>query len=149
MMNNCSCQWLACNHIDIVCMPCHECFGFYSFGVATNIPNTCSFLWVVCTHVHNLDISHCVFLPTSPLIASRMLTNFSFQYLVCNVDQMVQNFHGDFVFTYCEDAPRNCLHFDLAYALNFTCLCCANGVMKMNGHDMDDMLLYLAHTWFA
>ena len=146
MMTNCSFKCLVGNRIDIFCMPCHECFGSYPFGVATTISNTCSFLWVVCTHVDNLDISHRVFLPTSPFIASRILTNFSFQCLVCNVDHMGQILLGILVFPHLEDIPRNCLHIDRAYALTFIYLCCANGVMNMSGHVIDDMILYLAHT---
>ena len=42
-----------------------------------------------------------------------------------------------------------CLHIDLAYALYFPYLCCANGAMKKNGYVMNDVLLYHAHTWFA
>ena len=78
MMNTCSFQWLVCNHNDILCMSCHEFIGLYQFGVATNMLKTCSFMWFVCHHDDILDILHCVFLPSSPLIASRMLTNFSF-----------------------------------------------------------------------
>jgi hypothetical protein len=52
---------------------------------ATNTMKTCSFLWFVCTHVENdFDILPYVFLPNFPLIASRMLTTFSFQCLECN-----------------------------------------------------------------
>src|SRR5664279_61982 len=58
-------------------------------------------------------------------------------------------FLGDFVFPHFEDVSMNCLHIDLAYALYSLYLCCANGVMKKNGHVIDDMILYHAHTWFA
>jgi hypothetical protein len=50
--------------------------------VATNMMKTCSFQWFVCTHVaDDFDILPYVFLPNSPLIASRMLTTFSFRCL--------------------------------------------------------------------
>ena len=125
---------LVCNHIDILSISCHECFGFYPFGVATNISKICSFLCIVCTHDDILNILYCVFLPNSSLIASKMITSCSFQCLVCNNDHMVQNeiaiiafshFHDVFVFPHFEDVSRNCLHIDLAYALPFTYLCCA------------------------
>ena len=91
MMNNCSFQWLVCNHNDILCMSCRECFGSYQFGVTTNMKKTCSFMCFVCHHDDSLNILHCVFLPSSPLVASRMMTNCSSQCLVCNNDHMVQN----------------------------------------------------------
>jgi hypothetical protein len=94
--------------------------------VATNSMKTCSFLWFVCTHVDDdFDILSFVFLPNSPLIASRMLTTCSFQSLernnmyICQLemDTMVfSNFDGVFVFPHLEDVETICLHIDLAYA---------------------------------
>ena len=90
-VNNFPLRWLVCNHNDILSMSCHDCNGFYPFGVATNMLKTCSFMCFVCHHDDILDILHCVFLPNSSLIASRMMTTCSFQCLVCNNDHMVQD----------------------------------------------------------
>jgi hypothetical protein len=127
--------------------------------VATNTMKTCSFLWFVCTHVDDdFDILPYVFLPNSPLIASRMLTTFSFKSLERNnmhvfqheIDTMVfSNFDGVFVFPHLEDVQTICLHIDLAYAFHLLYLCYANCVVNKNGHDLNDMLPYHAHTSFA
>jgi hypothetical protein len=82
-----------------------------------------------------------VFLPNSPLIASRMLTTCSFQSLECNnmhilqheMDTMVfSTFDGFFVFPHLEDVQTIYLHLDLAYAFPLLYLCCANGVVNKN-----------------
>jgi hypothetical protein len=112
--------------------------GFFYFWmnmicVATNMMKTCSFLWFVCTHVANdFDILPYVFLPNSPLIASRILTTFYFRCLECNnmyVSQherdtiALSNFDGVFVFPHLEDVQTICLHIELAYAfLYYTCV---------------------------
>jgi hypothetical protein len=45
---------------------------------ATNAMKTYSFRWFVCAHVdEDFDILPLVILPNSPLIASKMLTNYS------------------------------------------------------------------------
>ena len=72
-----------------------------------------------------MDILPHVFLPNSPLIASKMLTNFSFQCFECNnelvfkheMDNMVFSHFGMFEFPHLEDVEITCLHIDLAYAL--------------------------------
>jgi hypothetical protein len=107
-LKNCSFFWLGCITI------CDN-DGFFYFWmnmicVATNMMTTCSFLWFVCTDVDDdLDILPYVFLPNSPLIASRMLTTSSFQSLERNnmhvfqheMDTMVfSNFDGVFVFPF-------------------------------------------------
>ena len=127
--------------------------------VATNMMKNCSFLWFVCTHVDDdFDILPYVFLPKSPHIASRMLTTCSFQSLECNnmhifqheMDTMVfSNFVGVFVFPHLEDVETICVNIDLAYAFRLLYLCCANCVVNKNGHVLDDMLPYHAHTYFA
>jgi hypothetical protein len=76
-LTNCSFFWLGC------ITTCDKDVFFYFWinmiCVATNIMKTCSFLWFVCTHVDDdFDILSYVFLPNSPLIASRMLTTCSF-----------------------------------------------------------------------
>ena len=158
MMNNCSFQWLVCNHNDILSMSCHRFFRWFALGVATKMSKTYSFIYFDCTHDDILDILHLVFMPNSPFVAPRMLTKLSFQCFACNNDHMVpneialidfSNFLGNFVFPHFEDVSLNCLHFDLALASFVIYLCCANGVMNKLGHVIDDMLLYLAHTWFA
>ena len=87
-----------------------------------------------------------------------MLTNFSFPCFACNGNHMDQNeiaiiafsnFRGDFVFSHFGDVDMNCLHIDLGYAIYFPYLCCANGAMNKNGHVMNDVLLYHAHTSFV
>jgi hypothetical protein len=71
--------------------------------VAINTMKTCSFLWFVCTHVNDgFDILPYVFLPNSPLIASRMLTTFSFQSLECNNVQAFQHEMDIIVFSNCD-----------------------------------------------
>jgi hypothetical protein len=127
--------------------------------VATNTMNNCSFLWFVRTHIDDdFDILPYVFLQNSPLIASRMLTTFSFQSLECNNVQVFQHemdivdfstLDGVFVFPHLEDVHIFCLHIDLAYAFRLLYWRCANCVVNKNGHVLDDMLPYHAHTYFA
>ena len=147
-----------CNHNAILGMLCHESCENSTLLIATNILKTCSFRWFVCTNDDVLVISPHVFLPNSPLIASRMMNNLSIQCFECNNERMFRHemdtivfsyFHGVFVFPHLEDAQPNCLHIDLAYALLLIYLCCANGVVNKNGHVIDDVLLYHAHTYFA
>jgi hypothetical protein len=66
-----------------------------------------------------------VFLPNSPLIASRMFNTCSFQSLERNNMHIFQlemdttvfsNFDGVFMFPHLEDVQTICLHIDLAYA---------------------------------
>ena len=158
MMNTCSFQWLVGDHNDILCMSCHECFGFYQFGVATNMLKTCSFMCFVCHHDAILDILHCVFLPNSPLVASRLMTNCPFQCLVCNNDHTVQNeiprWHPHiFMEFWCFQILKMFHWIACSLTLHlhylFIFLCCANGAMIKNGHVIIDMILFLAHTWFA
>jgi hypothetical protein len=59
------------------------------------------------------------------------------------------NFDGVFVFPHLEDVQKNGSHIDLAYAFSLIYLCCANCVVNNNGHVMDDVLPYHAHTYFA
>ena len=117
-----------------------------------------SFQWFVCTHVDDiLDTLPYVFWPNSPLIASRMLNNFSFRCLECNneneflheMDTMVVSQFGVFVFPHLEDVHTEFLHIDLAHALFLINLCCANGVVNMKGHVIDDVLQYHTQTYFA
>ena len=63
------------------------------------------------------------------------------------MDIMVFSQFGVFVFPHLEDVQTEFLHIDLAYALCLIYLCCANGVVNMNGHVMNDVLLYHAHTF--
>ena len=156
MLKNCSFLWFACTHgcaFDLLCGnrvstnvpivdPC----------VATNMMNNCSILWFVCTLDDDFDIWPIVFFPISPLIASKMLTNFSLHCFECNndhalnheLDNFVFSHFGVFVFPHLEDVENNCLHIDLAYALYLLYLRYANGVVNKNGHVTLDMLLY--HT---
>ena len=96
------------------------------------------------------DIPLLVFLPNSPLIATKILTNFSFWCFACNSAHMFQNeivpialsnVLGDFVFPHFEDVSLSCLHIDLAFALPSIYLCCANRVMNKIGHVLNDVLL--------
>jgi hypothetical protein len=97
-------------------------------------------------------------LPNSPLIASKMLTNFSFRCFDWNNTHMLphkmetivfSHFLGIFEFPHLEDVENHFLHIDLAYALFLIYLCCANCVVNKNGHVINDVLLYHAHTYFA
>lgn len=144
-------ELICANHVSMKFPICDLC-------VATNMMTNCSFLWFVCTLDDDFDILPLVFLPISPLIASRMLTNFSFQCLECNEYNMFHNelvpidlshFLGVFVFSHLDDVENNCLHIDLAYALFLIYLCCANGVVNKNGHVNLDMILYHAQKYFA
>jgi hypothetical protein len=120
---------------------------------------TCSFLWFIHTHNEDdFDIFPNVFLPNSPIIASRMLTIFSIRCFECNnmhvfqheMDTIVfSNLDGVFVFPHLEDVQKNCLHRDLEYAFSLIYLCCANCVVNKNGHVFDDVLPYHALTYFA
>ena len=65
------------------------------------------------------------------------------------MDTMVVSQLGIFVFPHLEDVHMEFLHIDLAHALFLINLCYANGVVNMNGHVVDDMLLYHAHIYFA
>ena len=142
----CSSRWFVRNHNDILSMSCHESSCLNSIGVATKMLKTCSFLCFVCTHYdYIVEMFPSVFLPMSPFIATRILTNYPFQCFVCNLS----NFLGDFVFSQFGDVPMIGLHIDHAYELYYLYLCCANGVMNKNGHVMNDMVLYHAHTFFA
>ena len=58
----------------------------------------------------------------------------------------LSHFLGVFVFPHLEDVENKCLHIDLAYALQLIYLCCANGVVNKEGHVIDDVLRYHAHT---
>ena len=125
MLNTCSFLCVGCYHNTPLSMFCHECCAFAAIGVASTKLNNCSFLWVVCTLDDILDILPYVFLPNSPLIASSMLTNFSFPCFECNEHHLFHNemdiivlskFHGVFVFPHLEIVQNNCLHIDLAYA---------------------------------
>ena len=126
LLNNFSFSYIVCNHNAILGMLCHECCENSLLLVATNIMKTCSFRWFVCTNDDVLVISPHVFLPNSPLIASRMLNTFSFRCFECNneqvfrneMDNMVFSNFGVFVFSHLENAQRACLHNDLAYALS-------------------------------
>ena len=89
-------------------MLCHKCFRF----------------WPIDDDV--FDIPLCVFLPNSPLIAKKILNNFSFRCFACDSAHKFQNeialialsnFLGDFVFSHLEDVSTSCLHIDLAFAL--------------------------------
>nr|XP_051183872.1 uncharacterized protein LOC127297585 [Lolium perenne] len=148
MPNNFSFLWFFCKHDDVI----------LTIGITTNMRTNFSFRWFVCTHVDDtLDTLPYVFLPNSPLIASRMLNNFSFRCLECNnaheflheMDIIVISQFGVFVFSHLEDVHTEFLHIDLAYAFLLIYLCCANGVVNMNGHVIHDMLLYHARTYFA
>jgi hypothetical protein len=156
-LTNCSFFWLGC------ITTCDNDIFFYFWMnmicVGTNMMKTCSFLWFVCTHIDDdFDILPYVFLPNSPIIASRMLTTYSFQSLESNnmhifqheMDIMVfSNFDGVFVFPHLEDVETIFLHIDIAYAFCLLYLCCANCVVIKNGHVLNDMLQYHAHTYFA
>jgi len=114
---------------------------------ASNKWNNFSCLWFVCNHDGVFGLPYdkhvsSIFHMDDLCVATNMMNTCSFQWFVCN--------HNDILCMSCHEfISRSCLHIDLAYAINFTYLCCANGVMNMNGHVIDDMLLYLAHTWFA
>jgi hypothetical protein len=148
MPNNFSFLWFFCNHDDVV----------PTIGVSTNMRTNFSFRWFVCTHVDDiLNTLPYVFLPNSPLIASRMLNNFSFRCLEWNnaheflheMDIIVVSQFGVFVFSHLEDVQMEFLHIDLAHALFFIYLCCANGVVNNNGHVVDDVLLYHVQKYLA
>jgi hypothetical protein len=182
MPNNFSFLWFFCKHDDVILtvgvasnkltnssfiwfVGTHGCANFYLVNflddmlcVAPNMRTNFSFQWFVCTHVDDiLDTLPYVLLPNSPLVASRMLNNFSFRCLESNneneflheMDTMVVSQFGVFVFPHLEDVHMEFLHIDLAHALFLINLCCANGVVNMNGHVVDDMLLYHAHIYFA
>jgi hypothetical protein len=127
--------------------------------VATNAMKPCSFPLFVCTHVEDdFNILPYVFLPNTPLIASRILTTFYFRCLECNnvhvfqheMDTIVfSHFDGVFVFPHSEDVQTIFLHKDLGYAFSLLYLCCANCVVNKNGHVLDDVLPYHAQTYFA
>jgi hypothetical protein len=62
---------------------------------------------------------------------------------------MVLSHFGVFELPHLEDVQIDFLHIDLAYALFLIYLCCANCVVNKNGHVINDVLLYHAHTYFA
>jgi hypothetical protein len=76
---------------------------------------------MVCLHTHiddDFDILPHVILPNSPLIASKMFTNFSFRSFECHDAHVIQhdmdtigfsNFDGVFVFPHLEDVQIICL----------------------------------------
>jgi hypothetical protein len=110
-LTNCSFFWLGC-----IIMCDNDIFFYFWMNmiyVATNTMKTCAFLWFICTHIDDdFDILPYVFLPNSPLIASRMLTTFSFKSLEHNdmhvfqheMDTMIfSNFDGVFVYPHLED----------------------------------------------
>jgi hypothetical protein len=66
-----------------------------------------------------------VFLPNFSLIASKMLTNFSFRCFECYSNQ----FHV-FEFPHLDDVQTNFLDIDLAYAFSLIYLCYANCVVN-------------------
>ena len=110
------------------------------------------FSFFICTLDDDFDIWPIVFFPISPLIASKMLNNFSLHCFEYNNDNefehelnnFVYSNFGVFVFPHLEDVENNCLHIDLAYALYY-----ANGVVNKNGHVTLDMLLYHTQKYFA
>ena len=139
-------------------MSCHEYFNVFPNGVATKMLKTFSFICFSCTHDNILDITHLVFLPNSPQIASKKLTTCSSKCFVCNGIHVVSNeiafiafstFLGVFEFPHFDDVPTTLLHLDLAYALLFIYLCCANGAMNKIGHVLHDVFHFHAHTKFA
>ena len=109
-------------------------------------------------HDNILDITHLVFLPNFPNLASKQLTNCPSTSFVCNDIHEVSNeiasiafstFNGVFVFPHFDDVQMTLLHFDLAHAILFIYLCCANGALKNIGHVIHNVLHFLAHTKFA
>jgi hypothetical protein len=110
----------------------------------------------MCTHVDvTLDMLPFVCLPIAPLVAPYMLNDFLC--LECNKnleftnekDIMVYSHFGVLVFPHLEDVHMEFSYIDHAFAYPSLYLCCANGVVNKQGHVIDDVLRYHAHTYFA
>ena len=147
MMKTCSFQCFVCT-----------LYANFEICVAILMLNTCSFSCIMCTHVDDiLDMFPFVCLLDPPLVASSMLTNCSLHCLDCNnehdfineKDIMVYSHFGVLVFPHLEDVHMEFSYIDLAYALHYIYLSCANGVVNKEGHVIDDVLRYHAHTYFA
>src|SRR3954466_9091107 len=141
MLNIFSFRCFVCNHISFKSMYCHESFQESRLVVATNIRTTCSFIWFVCKHnTFVLDMLPCVFLPNSPILASKMLFEIWIQCFECPTSML----YGVFEFPHLDDVQTISMHIDHAYAFRLLYLSCANSVVKKNGHATFDMIHYHA-----
>src|SRR4051812_2190962 len=121
-------------------------FAFDDLCVTSNMSNNFSFQWLVCTHNDvALDILPCVFLPNSPILASRTLIKIQVNCLECPTTML----YGVFEFPHLDDVQTISMHIDHAYAFPLLYLSCANRVVNKNGHATNDMLLYHTQTYVA
>jgi hypothetical protein len=96
--------------------------------VATNTMKNYTSWWFVFTLDDDFGILLHLFLPNSPLIASKMLAKFSFRCIECNIAHVFQHEidgqHCRIKFTWIFWVPtfgrwsKNCLHIDLAFAIS-------------------------------
>src|SRR4051812_40162252 len=149
IMTTCSFIWFVCKHVVFVStwdthIP--MILDVDDMCMASNILNNFSFQWLVCTHNDvSLDILPCVFLPNSPILASKMLI----EILIQCFGSLTTTLYGVFEFPHLEDVRTISIHFDLAYAFHLLSLHCAISVLNKNGHATFDMLLYHARKYFA
>nr|XP_051183961.1 uncharacterized protein LOC127297785 [Lolium perenne] len=171
------------DHVDLIAcdnmtMPCYECFDFYP--IACNLSNNCSFPCIACNE--NDDANSCVVttlpnnfsfprfvdnnnqmlnmfcatcLQYSPINATKMMNNFSFQCLACNSVNMLVNEiapialsnFGDFAYIHVDHVPMFTPHIHHIY---YDAWLNANGdVQKKWNIMMDAVFIYHAHTFFV
>src|SRR3954471_20713506 len=145
----CSFIWFVCKHIVFAsAWDSHipMIFAIDDLCVTSNMSNNLSFQWLVGTHNDVvLDILPFVFLPNSPILASKMLIKFLFDCFECHNKML----YGVFEFPHLDDVSKISMHFDLAYAFHLLYMHCTNSVVNKNGHATFDMLLYHAQKYFA
>src|SRR5215212_8598114 len=120
---------------DTLTMPCYECFDFYPIAcnmsnnfsfpciacnvdndacVVTTLPNNFSFPRFVDNNDEILNMFCATCLQYSPISATKMMNNFSFQCLACNSVNMLVNEiapialsnFGDFAYIHVEHVPK-------------------------------------------
>nr|XP_051207592.1 uncharacterized protein LOC127323515 [Lolium perenne]XP_051207627.1 uncharacterized protein LOC127323551 [Lolium perenne] len=168
------------DHVDLIAcdnmtMPCYECFDFYPIAcnmsnnfsfpciacnvdndacVVTTLPNNCSFPRFVDNNDQMLNMFCATCLQYSPINATKMMNNFSFQCLACNSVNMLVNeiapialsHFGDFAYIHVDHVPMFTPHIHHIY---YDALLNANGdVQKRWTIMMDDVFIYHAHTLF-
>jgi hypothetical protein len=129
------------------------------FCVATNIITILCFRWFFWTHVDDIldTLMYCVFCQILLLFIQECWTISLFYALsailiICLQTSWFSKPSHIFMELLCS---HNWKMFKRGYytlaliCVIFLYLCCSNGVVNMNGHVINDMLLYHAHTYFA
>src|SRR4051812_18345029 len=145
----CSFIWFVCKHVTLSsAWDTHipMIFAIDDLCVTSNMLNNFSFQWLVCTpNDVSLDILPCVFLPNSPVLASKMLFEIWIQCFECPTTTL----YGVFEFPHLDNVQTISMHIGHAYASHLLYLSCANRVVNKNGHATNDMLLYHTQTYVA